>query len=82
MNTLTPKEITVIQIALGGVIEDIDIAMKDTRIPFPPEIRKDMRDILTNAKSAFFKIQKTSGHFVQMDPYVEGDEKDFLTKQS
>lgn len=82
MNKLTPEEVTVIQMALQNTIEDLEAVGKDPTIPFTPEARKDAREILGNAKSALKKIQSTSGHAVRMDPYKEGDEKDFFTKES
>jgi hypothetical protein len=82
MNTLTPDEVKVIQMSLSGTIMDLKETQKDQRFPFTPEARRDMKDILRHMESALSKIALTSGHLVQLDPYVEGDEKDFLTKQS
>lgn len=82
MNKLTPEEVTVIQMALQNTIEDLETVGKDPTIPLTPEARKDAREILANAKSALKKIQSTSGHAVRMDPYKEGDEKEFFTKES
>lgn len=81
-NALTPKEVAIIQMALQTVIEDNDSVMKDQTLPFTPEARALARDIQKTAKSALEKIQKTSGHAVQLDPYQDGDEKEFMTKES
>lgn len=81
-NRLTPKEVRVIQIALITMIEDVTETTQNVTIPFTPEARSISKDILLNAKSALEKIAKTSGHAVQLDAYQDGDEKEFLTKQS
>lgn len=82
MNALSPDEVAVIQMSLVGMIEDIEEGSKNQNFPFTPKARKDMRDILKTAKSALAKIILASGKAVRLDPYKEGDEKDFLTKQS
>lgn len=81
MNQLTPSEIAVIQMALQGVIEDLQESAK-APVPFTPEARKQMKEITDTAQSALAKIAKVSGRMVQMDPYQQGDEKEFLTKES
>lgn len=82
MNQLTPQEVGIIQIALGTMIEDAEAMCHDQTIPFNPQARKEMREILATAKSALAKIQLTTGHAVRLDPYQQGDEKEFLTKES
>lgn len=82
MNKLTSDEVAVIQMALQNTIEDLEIVGKDPTVPFTPEARKHSREILAHSKSALKKIQSTSGHAVRMDPYKEGDEKEFFTKES
>lgn len=82
MNTLTPKEVTITQMALSGLIEDIEAVCNDPKYPFTPEARKDLKDMLQHARSALSKIAIASGALVKLDPYNEGDEQDFFTKQS
>lgn len=82
MNALNPNEVAIIQMALGGMIEDLEEVSKNPSYPFTPEARKDQRDILSTAKSALAKIVLASGKAVRLDPYREGDENEFLTKQS
>ncbi len=81
-NNLTPDEVAVIQMALSGMIEDLETVGKDPTIPFTPEARKHSREILTAAKSAHMKMAKASGMAVKLDKYNEGDENEFFTKQS
>lgn len=82
MNALTPKEVLIVQMALTTFIEDNDSMSKNPNFPFTPEARLNIKDMGKTAKSALAKIQKASGHAVQLDPYKEGDEKEFLTKES
>ncbi len=82
MNKLNPSEVFIIHMALQSLIDDTESVCKNARIPFTPEARKDMKDILDNAKSALKKITVVSGSTIRMDPYKEGDEAEFLTKQS
>ena len=82
MNTLSPKEVAVIQMALDVQIEDLVATSKDVSFPFTPEARRDIKDILSNSRSALAKIRLVSGHTLKLDPYKEGDELEFLTKPS
>lgn len=82
MNTLNPKEISIIQMALQRLIEDNEKISKDYTLPFTAEARMILKDMLVTARSALTKIAKVSGHLVKMDEYKAGDEDDFLTKQS
>lgn len=79
---LTYKEIVAINMGLQVLIEDMQAAAKDSSLNFNPGARADMKDILANAVSAKAKLTVSSGHEIVMEPYKEGDEKDFLTKES
>lgn len=79
---LTPKEVKVIHMALEVFIEDNTAMRTDQSIPFNPEAREMMKDMFETATSALKKIQETSGYAVMLDEYKEGDEREFLTKQS
>lgn len=80
--TLTPKEVMTLEMGIARIIEDMEEVNNDQSIPFTPEARKDMRDILTNAKAAKAKLELIRGHEIRIAPYVDGDEKEFLTKES
>lgn len=68
--------------ALEVFIEDNTAMRTDQSIPFNPEAREMMKDMFETATSALKKIQETSGYAVMLDEYKEGDEREFLTKQS
>ncbi len=82
MNALTPKEVKVIHMALEVFIEDVTTSSKDPSLPFNPEARTMFKDMIETANAALIKIQLASGYAVRLDPYNEGDEKEFLTKES
>lgn len=79
---LTPKEVNAIQMALTTMIEDVSAMSKDPAHNWTKEAKEIYLDILVTAKSALDKIATTSGHRVQLDPYKEGDEKEFLKPKS
>lgn len=81
-NILTPNEVTITQMALSGLIEDLEAVSKNQSYPFTPQARKEQSEMLVSAKSALEKIAKSSGKLIQIDPYNEGDETEFLTKES
>lgn len=82
MNALSPKEVKVIHMALEVFIEDNTTMRTDQTIPFNAEARMLMKDLFETASAALKKIQLASGYAVKLDPYNEGDDKEFLTKQS
>lgn len=82
MTVLSPNEVAITQMALSGLIEDLTAVSTNPEYPFTPEARKDQKSMLDAAKSAHAKLAATSGLEVKLDPYMEGDEEEFLTKQS
>jgi len=79
---LTPKEINMMQMGLQLIIENNDMMSKTQQIPFNPAARQIMKDIREIATSAIKKLQNVSGRAVIIEKYKEGDEEDFLTKES
>lgn len=80
---LHKEEVAIIMMALDGVIEDITESSKDVTMPFTPEARVLMRDMLNHAKSARAKVNAVSGgNFVALAPFKEGDAEEFFTKES
>lgn len=79
-----PNEVMAIGLGLARVIDDIN-AMKqgdNVNIPWTPESRKIQSDILAACQSAANKIEKFAGYKCDLPPYIDGDEDEFLTKQS
>ncbi len=69
---------------LARVMEDIN-AMKHKgyeNTPWTPEARKIQADIMKACQSAATKLEKFAGYKCELPPYIDGDEDEFLTKQS
>jgi len=79
---LTPHEVMAIGLGLSRIIEDMEALNNDDTIPWTPDARKMKAEILNNAKSAAAKIEKATGFECRIDPYKDGDEDEFLTKES
>lgn len=75
-NRLSPDEVVIIQMALDSTIKDLEAGLKEPRLN--DDAKKYIRDMLRVAKSAHIKIAQSSGKMVQLDPYVKGDENEFL----
>lgn len=80
----TPAEIKILILGLVTVQEDLETGSKNQQYNFTPEARKDMKDMLDAANSARKKLEGVvnKGIAFEVAQYEEGDEKDFLTKQS
>lgn len=80
----TPKEAAVIAMGIGMILSDMaDVNNGKTGLyPWTPEARKDFKDIYAAAQSAANKLEKFAGVNCTLPPYEEGDEDNFLTKES
>lgn len=67
---------------LGMIIHDFSEVDKDDSIPWTPEARKFKKEIMTAVLSAAAKIEKFTGIKCEVPPYKDGDENEFLTKES
>lgn len=79
---LSNPEYLAIQLALGRILEEINGAKNNQRIPWNCEARGTLQEILTAARSAASKIERVTGISVELPPFVDGDEEAFLTKES
>lgn len=76
---LTKEEYKAVQLGLAHILEDF----KQTGLlPWNAESRKDMKDIMTATNSAAAKIEKITGIKAILPPYIDGEEKDYFTKES
>jgi hypothetical protein len=77
------KEMNAIQMALLQLIEDVELGSQMQNVPFSPEARAEMKDILQSSKSALSKIQQITGDPRNTLPDLEpGEENEYLTKPS
>ena len=79
---LGQDEVAAIAMGLALVIENMEEIKKNPAIPWTPEARKMQKEIIQSAKSAPAKIEMVSGFECRLDSYRDGDENEFLTKQS
>jgi hypothetical protein len=79
-----PAEVTAIGLGLARVMEDLSAMKKGgyEHTPWTPEARKIQADMLSACRSAANKLEKFAGYKCELPPYEEGDEDEFLTKQS
>lgn len=77
---LTGDEVRIIQMALISFIEDNEHYKNNETIPFNEEAKRMMDEMAEAANSALAKIQESSNYKLEMAPYEEGDETEFLEK--
>lgn len=79
---LKPDESAFISMAVLSLIEQLQDTSKDERINWNPKSRKDLKEMLSAGTSLHIKMEKLGFDMRQLPPFIEGDENDFLTKQS
>lgn len=79
-----PAEVSAIGMGLARIMEDMNAMKRDgyENIPWTPEVRKIQADIMAACRSAANKLEKFAGYKCELPPYENGDEDEFLTKQS
>jgi hypothetical protein len=76
-----PNEVKAISMGLGIMLDDIDSPLMKQQ-PWTPEARKDFKEMKEAARSAAAKLEKFTGIKCALPPYNDGDENEFLTKES
>ncbi len=79
---LKPDEGKFLSMAVVRMIEDLQDTSKNERFNWTPEARKDLKDMLAAGNSLKIKLLKLGFDMRELPPYEEGDEDEFLTKQS
>lgn len=79
---LTPPEAMAIELGLARLIEELKITGQNPQINWNPEARQTQREITEAAHSAAKKLEALTGRKVDLPPFREGDQDEFLTKQS
>ena len=79
-----PAEVSAIGMGLARIMEDMNDMKKNgyENTPWTPEARKIQADIMAACRSAANKLEKFAGYKCELPPYIDGDENEFLTKQS
>lgn len=79
---LKPDEGKFLSMAVVGMIEDLRQSLQNQSVPWNPESRKDMKDMLAAGESLRIKLKKLGFDMRDLPPYIDGEEKDYLTKES
>jgi hypothetical protein len=68
--------------AVLNMLETMTDMSTDVTINWNPEARKSIKEMLDAGKSVKLKMEKLGFDMTPMPPYEDGDEKEFLTKES
>lgn len=79
---LKPEEAKFISMAVLAMLEDLAATSKNQLINWNPEARKDLKDMVAAGTALKIKLERLGFDMRQLPPYLEGDENDFLTKES
>ena len=79
---LKPDEQKFIAMAVLSMIEQLENTSKNQLINWNPEARKDLKDMTAAGASLRIKMKNLGFDMREMPPYMDGDENEFLTKQS
>ena len=79
---LKPDEAKFISMAVVAIVEQLQDSAKNQLINWNPETRRDLKDMVAAGTSLKIKLQKLGFDMRELPPYLDGDENDFLTKQS
>lgn len=79
---LKPDEVKFLSMAVLGQIEVLRDTSQDPKINWTPEMRKDLKDMLASGNTLRIKMKNLGFDMRDLPPYNEGDENEFLTKES
>lgn len=79
---LKPDEAKFLSMAVLNMLEDIINSSKNPQHNWTPSVRKDLKDMISAGTALRIKMEKLGFDMRDLLPYNDGDEKDFLTKQS
>jgi hypothetical protein len=79
---LKPDEGQFLAMAVVGTLEQLEKSSKNQLINWNPEARKYFREMLAAGKNLRIKLEKLGFDTRELPPYIDGDENEFLTKQS
>ena len=79
---LKPDEAKFIAMAVLSEIETLQDMATDQRINWNPAARKNLKDMIAAGTTLKIKLQKLNFDMKELPPYLEGDQDDFVTKES
>ena len=79
---LKPNEAKFISMAVLRMLDELQDVSKNQLINWNPEARKDLKDMIESGNDLKVKMKKIGFDMRDLPPYLEGDENEFLTKES
>lgn len=79
---LKPNEVKFISMAVLSMLEQLQDSAKNQLLNWNPETRKDLKDMIEIGSNLKIKLKKLGFDMRELPPYLDGDEDEFLTKQS
>lgn len=79
---LKPDEAKFLSMAVIAMIEQLHDTAINPDINWNPETRRDLKGMIDAGNSLKIKMQKLGIDTRDLPPYLDGDENEFLTKQS
>lgn len=79
---LKPDEGKFLSMAVVAMIEDLTETSQNQKLNWNPESRKDFKDMLSAGNTLRIKLAKLGFDMRELPPYIDGEETDYLTKES
>lgn len=79
---LKPDEGKFLSIAVVSMLEQLNDSASDVAINWSPESRKNLKDMLASGKTLRIKLERLGFDLSSLPPLVDGEEKDYFTKES
>lgn len=68
--------------AVVALVEDLQKSTTDAKLNWNPETRKQLKEMRSAGESLKIKLQKLGFDMKDLPPYIDGEERDYLTKES
>lgn len=79
---LKPEEGKFLALSVINLLELLKDTSQNPKIPWNPEARKQHREMMEAGKSLSAKLKKLGFDMTDLPPFMDGDEQEFLTKES
>lgn len=79
---LKPDEGKFLALAVIGTLDQLKESMKKPLMNWTPETRKQLKEMVDAGTSLSIKLQRLGFNMSDLPPFMDGDENEFLTKQS
>lgn len=79
---IKPNEGKFLAMAVLGMIETLQASAANPKLPWDPQTRKDIKDMLEAGKGLRIKLAKLGFDMRDLPDYTKGEENDYFTKES